>query len=155
MLVFLIFLVRYLTLFCLFSVKDCFKWFWTESVCKNIQLMLVFIKALFLVLHFSYYALMTFLMSLSVILLSRLMILFFTLSVIRHLICGNKLELAYGLESNLQDTGLGQEVAFWFQCWKSSTCFFFYNMHITWFSNCKTYNYWNQKYHHLCKTNTS
>ena len=74
--------------------------------------MLVFLKALFLVLHFSYYALMTFLMSLSVILLSRLMILFCTLSVIRHLICGSKLELAYGLESDLQDTGLGQEVAF-------------------------------------------
>ena len=27
------------------------------------------------------------------------------------------------LESDPQDTGLRQEVAFWFQCWKNSTCF--------------------------------
>ena len=46
-------------------------------------------KGLFLVLHFSYYTLMTFLMMLSVILLSMLMILLSTLNVIRHLICGN------------------------------------------------------------------
>ena len=50
-----------------------------------------FLKAPFLVLHFSYYTLMTFLMMLSVILLSMLMILHSLLSVIRHLICGNKL----------------------------------------------------------------
>ena len=43
----------------------------------------------FLVLHFSYYTLMNFLMMLSVILLSMLMILLSTLNVIRHLICGN------------------------------------------------------------------
>ena len=61
-----------------------------SSVHKNMQLMLEFLKALFLVLHFSYYTLMTFLMMLSVILLSMLMILFI-LSVIRHLICGNNL----------------------------------------------------------------
>ena len=42
-----------------------------------------------LVLHFSYYTLMTFLMMLSVILLSMLMILLSTLNMIRHLICGN------------------------------------------------------------------
>ena len=45
------------------------------SLHKNIQLMLEFLKAPFLVLHFSYYTLMTFLMMLSVILLSLLMIL--------------------------------------------------------------------------------
>ena len=56
---------------------------------KNIQLMLVFLKGLFLVLHFSYYTLMTFLMMLSVILLSMLMILLSTLNAIRHLIYGN------------------------------------------------------------------
>ena len=56
---------------------------------KNIQLMLVFLKGLFLVLHFSYYTLMTFLMMLSVILLSMLIILLSTLNAIRHLICGN------------------------------------------------------------------
>ena len=43
-----------------------------------------------LVLHFSYYTLMIFLM-LSVILLSMLMMLLSILSVIRHLICGNTL----------------------------------------------------------------
>ena len=56
---------------------------------KNILLMLVFLKGLFLVLHFSYYILMTFLMMLSVILLSMLMILHSTINVIRHLICDN------------------------------------------------------------------
>ena len=49
-----------------------------------------FLKAPFLVLHFSYYTLMVFLM-LSVILLSMLMILLSVLSVIGHLICGNNL----------------------------------------------------------------
>ena len=65
--------VRYLVLFLLFSVKECFGWF---------------LKAPFLVLHFPYYKLMTFLM-LSVILLYMLMILLSTLSVIRQIICGN------------------------------------------------------------------
>ena len=53
--------------------------------------MLEFLKALFLVLCFSFYTLMTFLMMLSVILLSMLMILLSVVSVIRHLICGSKL----------------------------------------------------------------
>ena len=51
--------------------------------------MLEFLKAPFLVLQFSYYTLITFLMMLSVILLSMLMILLSVVSVIRHLICGN------------------------------------------------------------------
>ena len=58
---------------------------------KNIQLMLEFLKALFLVLHISYYTLVTFLIMLSVILASMLMILLSILTVIRHLICGNNL----------------------------------------------------------------
>ena len=67
---------------------------------KNIQLMLAFFNASFLILHFSYYTLMAFLM-LSVILLSMLVILLSTLMVIRHLICSNnqnwllKLNLIY------------------------------------------------------------
>ena len=85
------FQVRYFALFLLFSVIDGFEWFWMGSLHKNIQLMLEFHKASFLVLHFSYYTLMTFLMMLSVILLSMLMILLSILSVIRHLICGNNL----------------------------------------------------------------
>ena len=58
----------------------------------------------FLVLHFSYYTLMAFLMMLSVILLSMLMILRPSLNVIRHLICKQQLKLAAELESDLQDT---------------------------------------------------
>ena len=61
------------------------------SLHKNIQLMLEFLKAPFLVRHFSCYTLMTLLMMLSVILLSMLMMLLSILSVIRHLICGNDL----------------------------------------------------------------
>ena len=59
----------------IFWVIDGFEWFWMASFHKNIQLMLEFLKAAFVVLHFSYYALLTFLMMLSVILLSVLMIL--------------------------------------------------------------------------------
>ena len=85
------FQVRYSALFLLFSVIDDFEWFWMESLHKNIQLVREFLKAPFLVLHFSYYTLMTFLMMLSVILLSMLMILLSILGVIRLLICGNNL----------------------------------------------------------------
>ena len=81
------FQVRYLALF-LFSVIDGFEWFWMGSLHKNIQLMLEFLKGPFLVLHFSYYILMAFLM-LCVIMLSMLMILLSILSVINHLICEN------------------------------------------------------------------
>ena len=85
------FQVRYLPLFLLFSVIDSFKWFWMESLHENVQLMLEFLKAPFLLLHFSCYTLMTFVMLLSGILLSTLMIWFSILSVIRHVICGNNL----------------------------------------------------------------
>ena len=85
------FQVRYLVLFLLFSVIDDFEWFWMESLHKNIQLMWEFRKAPFLGQHFSYCTLMTFLVMLSVILQSMLMILLSILSVIGHLICGNNL----------------------------------------------------------------
>ena len=58
---------------------------------QEYQLMWEFFKAPFSGLHFSYYTLMTFLMMVSPILLSMLMILLSILSVIRHLICGNNL----------------------------------------------------------------
>ena len=81
---------RYLTLFFLFLVIDDLKWFWIVGLHKNIQLMLEFLKALFLVLHLAYYTLITFLiLMLSVILLSLLIILLSTLNEIRHLVCGN------------------------------------------------------------------
>ena len=81
--------VRSLPFFCLFSVIDVFGWFWMGSVQNNVQLVLEFLKILFLVLRFSYYTLMTFLKMLSVILPSLLMMLLSTLSAMRHLICGN------------------------------------------------------------------
>ena len=83
------FQVRHLVLFLLFSVIYGFGWFWMRSLHKRIKLMLEFLKGSFLVLLFSYYTLMTFLMILSVILLSILMILLHTQSIIRHLIWWN------------------------------------------------------------------
>ena len=80
---------RTLTLLHYFSVIDSFGWFWVGSLHKNIQIMLEFLMAPFFVLHFSYNILMTFLMMLSAIFLSMLMVLLSTLSVIRHLICGS------------------------------------------------------------------
>ena len=75
------------------------------SLHKNIPLMMEFLKAPFLVLHFFYYTLMTFLMLLFVILLSMLMIPLSSLGAIRRLICGKKLVLASELKADLQDTG--------------------------------------------------
>ena len=72
--------IKYLALFHLFSVIDRFRWFWMTSFRKTIQLMLDFLKAHFLVEHFSWYTLVTFFMILSVILLYI---------AIRHPICGN------------------------------------------------------------------
>ena len=76
------FQTRYLALFLPVSIIDGSEWFWMEILHKNIQLMLEFLKASSLALHFSYYRLMTFLTILSVILLSMLIILFPILSVI-------------------------------------------------------------------------
>ena len=105
---------RYSALFLLFLVIDSFKWFWMESLHKNIQLRLDFLKAPFLVLYFSYYTLMTFPTMLYVIVLSVLMILLHSkcdqVSDLWH-----QLELASELESDLRDT-VDKEVACWFQC---------------------------------------
>ena len=54
--------VRYLALFLLFSVVNRFEWFWMESLHRSIRLVLEFLKGSFLVLHFSWCLLMTFLM---------------------------------------------------------------------------------------------
>ena len=108
------FQVRYMALFLLFSVIDGFKWFWMESLLKNIKLILEFLKSPFLVLHFSCCILMTFLMMLSVILLPMLMILLSILSVIRHLICSSKIykTLWTGVSSGLLIPMLGKLI--WF-----------------------------------------
>ena len=103
------FWTKYLALVCPFSAKYIFEWFWVRNLHKNIQLRLEFLRAYFLVEHFSCYTSMTFLMTLSVILLSMLMILLSNLSVIRHLIyLWQQLELASELGSDLQYTGEGE-----------------------------------------------
>ena len=68
---------------------DGFKLFLMGRLHKNIQLILEFLKGPFLVLHFSYDTLMTFLLILSVILVSMWIVLLSTLNLIMHLICGN------------------------------------------------------------------
>ena len=75
------------------------------SLHNNIQLILEFLKAPFLVLHFSYYILMTFLMMLFVILLS-----IYADDTTLYSKCNQasdrqkQLELAPELESDLRDT---------------------------------------------------
>ena len=97
------FQLRCMALFLFFSVIGGFEWFCVGSLNKNIQLALDFLKCSFLVLHFSYYTLMTFLIMLSVILLPMLMILLSTRSVNRSDLCQH-LELSSELESDLRDT---------------------------------------------------
>ena len=75
-----------------------------ESLQKNIQLMREFLKCPFLVLHFSYYTLMIFLIMLSVILLSMLMILTLHSKCGRAFNLWQQLELPSELESDVQDT---------------------------------------------------
>ena len=48
-----------MTLFHLCSVIDGFCWFCMRLLCNNIQLMLVFLNAPWLIVHFAHYALMT------------------------------------------------------------------------------------------------
>ena len=95
------FQLRYLTLLLLFSVIDGFGWLWVGNLHKNIQLMLEFLKFPFLALRFSYYTLMTFLMMLSVTLLSMQMILLSTKCDQASDLC-QQLELASELKSGLR-----------------------------------------------------
>ena len=108
--------IRCLVVFLLFSVTDGFEWLWMGSLHKNIQLMLEFLEAPFLVLHFSYYTLMTFLMMLSVILLFMLMILLSILRVIRHVVCGNNLNWLLNLNLIYKTLWIGAEVE-WSMKW--------------------------------------
>ena len=97
------FRVKYSAFFPLFLVMYNIQWFWIAILHGKIELMLEFLKVPFLVLHSSYYTLMTCLMMLSVtLLLSTLMIL--------HSKCDQaydlwqQLVLASELESDLWDT---------------------------------------------------
>ena len=93
-----------MALFPLFSVIDDFEWFYMANLHNNIQLMLEFLKAPFLVLHFPYYTLMTLLMILSVILLCILVILLFPLKGDQASDLWQQLELASELEFDLRET---------------------------------------------------
>ena len=115
--------MEFLTLFCLFSVVHRFGWFWMGSFHKNIQVMQQFLQAPFVILHLSYFTLTTFFIILSVTLLSMLMILLSTLSVIKHLICGNNQNWLLSLNLIYKTYGLGQEVTCSFQCSKYSAGF--------------------------------
>ena len=119
------FQIRYLALLLLFWLIDGFEWFWIGNLHKNIQLMLQFLKGPFLVLHFSYYTLMTFLMMESVKLLSMLMILLSILSVNRGIwaLATTWINFWTWIWS-MKYCIPGQEVAWWFQCWENSNVFF-------------------------------
>ena len=110
------FQVRYLALFLLISVIDNFKWFWMGILHKNIQVM---------VLHFSYYILVTFLMMLYVILLSMLMTLLLIQSFenIKPILGeGNLIFCCTGSRENcLRSVGWQNSINnAKFQCWKWS-----------------------------------
>ena len=66
-----------------------------ESLSMSIQVMLVFLKAPFLVVLLSLHTLMTFQMMLSVILLSMLMMLLSALKLNMLLICGVKARVGF------------------------------------------------------------
>ena len=90
-------------LFFLFSLIDSFEWLWMESLHKNIQLMLEFLKTPFLVLYFSCYTLVAFMMMLFVILISMLIILLYS-KCNQASDLWQQLELGSELKSDLQDT---------------------------------------------------
>ena len=120
------FQVRYLVLFLLSPVIDSFRWFWMGTFHKNIWLMLEFLKDPFLVVQFSYYILMTFLMMLFVTMLPMLMMLLSTLNVIKHQMWPDlwqQLELASELEPDLWDAMDWCRKCL-FECWKISISIF-------------------------------
>ena len=94
----LVFPVEYLVLFCLFSVIDDFVWLQMESICKSILVNAGVPQGSILGL----YTLITFLMMLSTIFLSILMIIFSDLNVIRHPIY--QAEVGSEFDSLLEDS---------------------------------------------------
>ena len=98
-----------------FLVIDSFEWFWMGSLHKNIQLMLEFLKASFLLHYLSYRSLLLYInYLLDDVICST------AIYADDTALCSKsdkasdlwqQLELAFELESDLRDTGLGQEVA--------------------------------------------
>ena len=75
-------------------------------------------------LHFSYYTLMTFLITISAynIAIYILIILLSTLSLIRRLVCDNNYRIGFSIWIwSAICYGLGQGVTCWFYCWKNWT----------------------------------
>ena len=97
------FQVRYLVLFLLLSVIDGFEWFWMESLRKNIQLMLEFLRAPFLVLLYMNDLPNDMICDIGIY--ADDTTLYSKCDHASHL-C-QQLELASELESDLRDTGLG------------------------------------------------
>ena len=81
---------------------------------EKMQLMLEFLKASILILHFFYYTLMTFLMTLCVILLSMLMILPSTSCI--GSVATTRIDFWIW---STRHCWVGQEATYWFQYWKT------------------------------------
>ena len=107
--------------------------FWVESLCKNIQLTLAFLKAPLLVLHVSCYTFMVLVMIISVILLFNLMILLSTLWSGIWLVVTTKAGLWIWIWPS-RHCWVEQEVACWLQYWKTQLVSFyrFNNSGFTW-----------------------
>ena len=92
------FQVKFLALFLLFTVIDSFEWFWMESLLKNFQLMLEFLKAPLLgpTLFLLYINDLNDNVICDIVIYANDS----TLSVIRHLICGNNLNWPLNLNLN-------------------------------------------------------
>ena len=93
------------------------------EVHKNIQIILEFLKAPFLVQHFSYYTWMT-LMMLSVVLPSMLMILLSTISMIWHLIWVNNFSWHLNLNLIYETVDLGRKLFVDFNARKTNLVLF-------------------------------
>ena len=95
-----------MNVFCVFHSNRWFQMILDGKPCKIIQSLPEF-KASFLALHFSYYTFIIFLTMLSVVFLCRLMMLFFILNDMRHLIFGKNWLLNLNLTYKKMQTGAG------------------------------------------------
>ena len=106
-----------------------FKWFWMGRLCRNIHLILVFLKGRILVLNFSYYTPITLLMMLYVILLIYAdgTAVYFKYNLAFDLF---QHQVLAELEYNEWDTELGLDVV---QCYDGKTEFDLFQQSNTWF----------------------
>ena len=107
-----------------FSVQDSFRWFWMGIHHKNMQLMLEFLKAPFLILHFF---LLHFNNGLpdnicNTLIYADDITLYSQVSSGIWSVATTRIDFWTWIWS-MRHCGLGLEVACWFQCWKNSTGF--------------------------------